>query len=131
VFEAMAPLVQERVRTLAEAPEMIDFLFIEPVRDKKSWEKVMVKGADLARTMLDVALERLTALSDDDWTAAAINDAVIGYADEHEISRAKAQAPVRVAITGRTVGPPLWDAMEVLGRDAALARLRDARADVS
>jgi len=128
VFEPMAPLVQERVKTLAEAPEMVDFLFIEPARDQKSWDKVMVKGADLARTMLDVAIERLTALGD--WTAGAINDAVIGYADEHEISRGKAQAPVRVAITGRTVGPPLWEAMAVLGREPSLARLREARADV-
>jgi glutamyl-tRNA synthetase len=107
---------------------MVDFLFIEPARDQKSWDKVMVKGADLARTMLDVAIERLTALGD--WTAGAINDAVIGYADEHEISRGKAQAPVRVAITGRTVGPPLWEAMAVLGREPSLARLREARADV-
>jgi glutamyl-tRNA synthetase len=129
VFAAMAPLVQERVKTLAEAPEMVDFLFLaETVVDKKSWEKTMEKGADLARTMLDVAIDTLPSL--EPWTASGINDVIIGYADEHEISRGKAQAPVRVAITGRTVGPPLWDAMELLGRDVSLARLKEARARV-
>jgi glutamyl-tRNA synthetase len=128
-FEAMAALVQERVKTLAEAPEMVDFLYLdEPAIDEKSWTKTMVNGADLARTMLDVALDRLATV--EPWTAEPINDAIIGYADEHEISRAKAQAPVRVAITGRTIGPPLWDAMAVLGRDVCLARLQEARARV-
>jgi glutamyl-tRNA synthetase len=128
-FEAMAPLVQERVKTLAEAPEMVDFLYLdEPVIDQKSWDKTMVNGADLARTMLDVAVDRMGSV--EPWAAQPINDAIIGYADEHEISRAKAQAPVRVAITGRTVGPPLWDAMEVLGREICLQRLQQARARV-
>ena len=59
---------------------------------------------------------------------AAINDAVIGWIDAHELSRSKDQAPIRVAVTGRTVGAPLWESLAVLGRGRTLERLRAARA---
>lgn len=85
----------------------------------------MVKAHDLAVEMLDVAIERFATL--EPWSAVSINDTIIGHADEHEISRGKAQAPIRVAITGRSVGPPLWEAIEVLGRDRTLSRLVAAR----
>jgi glutamyl-tRNA synthetase len=48
--------------------------------------------------------------------------------DELGLKMRKAQAPVRVAVMGRSVGPPLWQSLEVLGRDRTLARLRAARA---
>jgi glutamyl-tRNA synthetase len=125
----LAPLVQERVRTLAEVTPMIDFLLVAPSYELTSWEKVMVKDADLARTMLDVALARFAEL--ESWDARSINDAIIGYADEHEISRKKAQAPLRVAVTGRSVGPPLWESLEVLGREVTIERLRAVRERLS
>jgi glutamyl-tRNA synthetase len=127
-YEAMAPFVQERVKTLAEAPGLVDFLFLDDdalTFDEKSWQKVMVNGKDLAVELLDLAIERFEAL--EPWKAEAINDAIIGYADDHEIARAKAQAPIRVAVTGRSVGPPLWEAIELLGRDRTVGRLRRAR----
>ncbi len=127
-FVAIAPHVQERVRVLGEIPEMVEFLFREISVDGDAWAKTMEKDPALAVQMLDAAIDLLAALPD--WTATAINDAVIGYADAREISRKKAQAPVRVAITGRTVGPPLWESMEVLGRDRSLERLREARAQL-
>jgi glutamyl-tRNA synthetase len=124
-FERLAPLVQERVTTLAEAPGYVDFVFLpEPPVDEQSWQKVMVKGREVAVTMVDVALDLLAAC---DWNAEAIGEVMIGYADEREIKRKAAQAPVRVAITGRTVGPPLWESIEVLGRDETLRRLQAAR----
>ncbi|MBI2705082.1 MAG: glutamate--tRNA ligase [Actinobacteria bacterium] len=132
VFDAMAPLLQERVKALTEGPAMIDFLFTddgELAFDDKSWTKVMVNGKDLAVAMLDIAIDGFETLAP--WTAEAVNDVVIGYADDHEIPRGKAQAPVRVAITGRSVGPPLWEAIELLGRERTLARLRRVRERIS
>jgi glutamyl-tRNA synthetase len=124
-FERLAPLVQERVTTLAEAPGYVDFVFLPQVPvDEQAWQKVMVKGPEVAVTMLDAALDLLATCA---WNAEAIGEAMIGYADEHEIKRKAAQAPVRVAITGRTVGPPLWESIEVLGRDETLRRLQAAR----
>ncbi len=126
VFAAMAPLVQERVRTLAEVPGYVDFLFLaEPVVDDKSWQKVMVKGHDTAVLMLDAMVDRFATC---DWTGAGIEDALFGFGDAQGIKRGQAQAPIRVATTGRSVGPPLLESLELLGRDTTLTRVRAARA---
>jgi glutamyl-tRNA synthetase len=117
----MAPLVQERVVTLAEAPAMVDFLFEEPDMDEQSWQKAMKPPAE---AVLDDAI---AAFADCTWAAAALHDVALAVGERHGLKLAKAQAPIRVAVTGRTVGPPLFESLEVLGRDTTLARLRRAR----
>ena len=57
------------------------------------------------------------------WDAASLKEALEAVGDQHGLKKGKAQAPIRVAITGRTVGPPLFEALEVLGRDEVLRRL--------
>jgi glutamyl-tRNA synthetase len=127
-FAVMAPLVQERVRTLAEVPGYVDFLFLdEPVVDEASWQKVMVKGRDTAVTMLD---GMLAAFATCEWTVAALDVTLFGYGESKGIKKGAAQAPVRVAVTGRSVGPPLLESLVVLGRERTLDRLRAARARV-
>lgn len=124
-FEVLAPLVQERVRVLSEVPGYVDFVFAEDVViDEDSWQKVMVKGAELAGPVLDHAIASFSSCA---WTASSIEPALFDYAETHEISRGKVQAPVRVAVTGRTVGPPLFESLEVLGRDETLRRMDTAR----
>jgi glutamyl-tRNA synthetase len=124
-FEAMVPVVQERVTTLAEVPSWVDFVFLdEPEVDDASWEKVMVKGVDAARTMLDGAAAAFAGCG---WTPEVIGEALWAVAGEHEIGKKKAQAPVRVAVTGRQVGPPLFESLAVLGRERTLARIAAAR----
>jgi glutamyl-tRNA synthetase len=139
-FAALAPLVQERVKTLSEVPGFVDFVFLaEPERDQASWDKVMVKGHDAAVTMLDGAIEALEALADGHdgngdgaggWTAEAVNAAVMGVGEREGIKPKLAQAPIRVATTGRSVGPPLWESLVVLGPARTLDRLRRARAEL-
>ena len=125
-FEVLAPLVQERVKLLAEVPGYVDFVFnAEPTIDDDSWQKVMVKGADLAAAVLDHAIAGFATC---DWEPAALDVALFSYAEQHEVSKGKVQAPVRVAVTGRTVGPPLFESLAVLGRDETLRRLGAARA---
>ena len=127
-FAALAPLVQERVKRLDEVPGYVDFLFLDqPEVDDDSWQKVMVKGHDRAVLVLDAMIDLLGTV---EWTAPAINDAVIGWIDANELSRSKDQAPIRVAVTGRTVGPPLWESLAALGRDRTIERLRAARAQL-
>jgi len=124
-FEVMAPHVQERVKLLSEVPGYVDFLFApEPVIDDESWQKVMVKGAELASAVLDHAT---TQFADCEWNAASLEAALFSYAEQHEISKGKVQAPVRVSVTGRSVGPPLFESLEVLGRDETLRRLAAAK----
>jgi glutamyl-tRNA synthetase len=134
---ALAPLVQERVRTLAEVEPMIEFLVVdEPVADEASWTKAITKGRNV-EAMLDATVARLDALGADEWEPGAIQAAVAGAAidaglvnEAGEPQLSKAQGPVRVAISGRTVGPPLWESLAALGRDRTLARLRATRARV-
>lgn len=121
----LAPLVQERVTTLADASGMVDFLFNDGVvMDQAAWEKTM-KGP--AAKILDDALAEYETAA---WTAPALHEITAGIAEKHGLKLAKAQAPVRVAVTGRTVGPPLFESLEVLGPERTLARLREARANV-
>ncbi|CAB4834738.1 MAG: glutamate--tRNA ligase [Actinobacteria bacterium] len=123
VFTAMAPLVQERVKRLDEVPEMIDFLFRDDVPfDEQSWNKAMKAPAD---AILDGVIDAYETCA---WDAASLKLAAEAVGERHGLKPSKAQAPVRVAVTGRTVGPPLYDSVAVLGRERTLARLRAARA---
>ena len=105
---------------------MVDFLFVdEPPSDEASWEKAMVKGRDLAVAVLD---DTIAAYAGCEWSAGELHEVLKAIAEKHGASLGKAQAPVRVAVTGRTVGPPLFESLEVLGREVTLARLEAARA---
>ncbi|HTX62004.1 MAG TPA: glutamate--tRNA ligase [Acidimicrobiales bacterium] len=123
VFDRLAPLVQERVATLGEAPGMVDFVFLaDPTIDEVSWEKAV--GSDPgAAGLLDAAIR---TYEDTDWTAGSLREATIAVGEQAGRKLAKAQAPIRVAVTGRTVGPPLFESLEVLGREEVLRRLRAA-----
>jgi glutamyl-tRNA synthetase len=133
VLRPIAPLVQERVRLLTEVEPMVAFLLDGPLLvDDESWEKAMVKGK-AAPEMLDASLELLATV--EPWEpdgiraaveAAAVKAGLVNAEGNPQLS--KAQGPVRVATTGRSVGPPLFEALEVLGRDRTLDRLREARA---
>ncbi|MBM9503876.1 glutamate--tRNA ligase [Actinacidiphila acididurans] len=123
-WHAIAPQAQTRLTVLSDITANVDFLFLdEPVHDEASWAKAMKDGsADLLRT----AREKLAAA---DWsTPEALKVAVLAAGEQHGLKLGKAQAPVRVAVTGRTVGLPLFESLQVLGRDRALARIDAALA---
>ena len=133
-LRALGPEVQERVRTLAEVEPMIEFLVVEePEVDEASWVKAIEKGKAVPE-MIDATIARLDALPADRWVPDAIQAAVSAAAIDAGLVNAegnpqlsKAQGPVRVAISGRTVGPPLWESITVLGRERTLVRLRALR----
>ena len=122
-FGAVAPLVQTRVRLLAEVPPMVAFLFQEPVEiDDSAWEKAITRN-EWARAVLSDALEAYRSAP---WEAEALKDATLDVGERHGLKLGKAQAPIRVAVTGMTVGLPLFESLEVLGREPALARMEAA-----
>lgn len=129
----IAELVQERVRLLTEVEPMIAFLLEGELQiDDDSWTKAMVKGK-AAPEMLDAAVAGLDGLSP--WRAEEIRAAIeraaveVGLVNaEGQAQLSKAQGPVRVATTGRSVGPPLFESLEALGQDRTIERLRAARA---
>jgi glutamyl-tRNA synthetase len=126
VFQRVAPLVQERVKTLSEVPSMVDFLFLEaPEIDDRSWQKAMKPPA--ADVLDDAIAEYATC----EWKGDVLHALTLAIGERHGLKLAKAQAPIRVAVTGRTVGPPLFESLDVLGRERVLDRLSAARARLS
>jgi glutamyl-tRNA synthetase len=124
LLTAIAPLAQERMIVLSDAVGLLGFLFtadveIEPV----AAEKQLGAGAG---EVLDAATAVLQALPE--WTTAAIETA-LKEALVDGLGRKPRQAfgPVRVAVSGRTVSPPLYESIELLGRERTLARLAAAR----
>ncbi len=127
-FLAMASHIQPRCVTLADAAGVVDFLFLaEPVVDEEAWTKTFSSPA--AGAVLRDAIAAYDVLAE--WSADALKTALEVIGESHGLKLGKAQAPVRVAVTGRTVGPPLFEALEVLGRDETLRRMRSAEATLA
>ncbi|MEP7765027.1 glutamate--tRNA ligase [Sanguibacter sp. 25GB23B1] len=126
LLDAGAPLVQERMTLLGEAPGMLGFLFAAD--DAVAFEaEALAALRDEAPAVLDAAIETLDALAD--FGPVAQQDALKASLVEGLGIKPKfAFAPLRVAITGRRVSPPLFESMEILGKDASLVRLRALRA---
>ena len=121
-FEAVAPLAQTRIAVLSEIVSYVDFLFLdEPIVDEAAWTKAMA-----APGTADLLGAAIAAFETVPWEAAALHEALEAAGTERGLKLGKAQAPVRVAVTGRSVGLPLFESLEVLGRERALARLRAA-----
>ena len=128
LFARIAPLVQERVATLGEVPAMIAFFFLDaPVIDDAAFDKT-VRTDPTAQTLLAVAVERFEQL---EWNATVLHEATIELGEAVGLNLRKAQAPIRCAVTGTLVGPPLFESLELLGRERTLVRLRDALARCS
>jgi glutamyl-tRNA synthetase len=125
VFAALAPVVQERVSVLSEVPAMVDFMFLDdPLIDDEAWAKAIADD-DLAVPILSGAAQAYQEL-EDNWTRDTLHAATLAVGLGVGRKLGKAQAPVRVAVTGRRVGPPLFEALEALGPERTLARVRAA-----
>jgi glutamyl-tRNA synthetase len=122
VFSEMAPLVQTRITRLDEVAPMVDFLFLAdaPI-DSAAFDKAM--AAPNARELL---AEVLAAYATTEWEHDALKETLEAIGDGFQLKLGKAQAPVRVAVTGRSVGPPLFESLVLLGRDETLRRLTSA-----
>ena len=126
MFRAVAGLAQTRLTVLSEITGYVDWLFLEqPPEDEASWAKAMKPGAEA----ILASVRRNWAGAD--WTAEALRSGLEAAAAEHGLRLGKAQAPVRVAVTGRTVGLPLFESVELLGRERTLARIDAAAAKLA
>ncbi|MEY4137055.1 MAG: hypothetical protein RL205_1183 [Actinomycetota bacterium] len=126
LLEVSVPLIHERMDTLTQAVENLAFLFVPA-------ERFAVDEADAAAMLgpdsqatIDASISALESL--EPWATDAIEAALRGALIEGLGLKPKvAFGPVRVAITGRRISPPLFESLEILGRDVALCRLRAAR----
>jgi len=117
------PIIQERVATLAEVPAMLKFLFVTNFEvEAESLPKI--SDAD-SKKLLQVAYERLQSLSQ--WSHEGI-EAVLRTAliEEMGLKPRIAFSAVRIAVTGSHISPPLFESMELLGRESSLLRLKNS-----
>jgi glutamyl-tRNA synthetase len=130
VLTEATPLVQERMNTLSEAVDMLGFLFVDEAVftiDPDAAAKVLTGDSD---AVLAAAVEALTDLPD--WRTEPIEQALRGaLVDGLGLKPKNAFGPVRVAVSGRRISPPLFESMELLGRERSLHRLEQARAGLS
>lgn len=122
-FGMVAGLVQERTKLLPEAGEQVVFLF-EDFDDYEaaSWEKVMSKEG--VSDIVHAARDRLAAV--EEWSGAEIETTLRSLLEEKGIGLGKGLQPLRVAVTGSSVSPPLFESMAALGKDKTLERLSRA-----
>jgi glutamyl-tRNA synthetase len=122
VFRELAPLVQERVSLLTEIGPMIDFLFVDEVVYEEAAMKVMEKPESMV--MIDELISRYAAA---EWKTGVLHDIMLEVAEANQLKLGKAQAPIRLAVTGKKVGPPLFESLELLGREKVIERLTRLR----
>jgi glutamyl-tRNA synthetase len=125
ILTEAAPLVQERITLLGEAPEMLGFLF--KADDRVDVAEDARKGLpENLPEVLDAALEALEPVRD--WTAENIQNALKqALVEEMGLKPRLAFGPVRTAVSGRRISPPLFESMVILGRDSSLARIKAFR----
>jgi glutamyl-tRNA synthetase len=123
VLAQAAPLVQTRMNLLGEAPAMLAFLFT--TADELTWDEDALAGLpDNSSEVISRGRAALAGLGDDAWQTEAIQSALEAeLIGAMELKPRIAYGPLRTAISGKRISPPLFESMEILGRDETLARL--------
>ncbi|MBF4553345.1 glutamate--tRNA ligase [Corynebacterium suicordis] len=128
-FAYAAELVQTRIKVLSEADDLLKFLITpdaDLVLDEKSAKKNLKEDAV---EVLNVSIEEIEGIDANSFTASTLESALQGrLIEQMELKPRKAYGALRVAISGAAISPPLFESMELLGKDSTLARLRSALA---
>jgi glutamyl-tRNA synthetase len=121
----ITPLIQERIRTLNEVVAVADFFLNEELAPYDPSELIPQKGdAAMAERVLDHAQGVLASA---EWTHPGLESALRHASAELGIKAGQMFVPIRVAVCGRKTAPPLFETLEVLGRETALQRIRAAQ----
>jgi glutamyl-tRNA synthetase len=123
---AACEIVRDKAQTLEEVWPLIRFLFVEPSADPKAWEKVMTPDA---RSALAEALEALRGA--DGFDVGSVESALESAVERSGRKPKDVYQPIRVAITGSTVSPGIFDSLAALGREAALGRIEAALSELN
>ncbi|CAI8023992.1 Glutamate--tRNA ligase, partial [Geodia barretti] len=124
----IVPLIQERLKLLSDAPDMVAyFLEEQPVYDPSNLVQRGMSEGEAVK-----ALDRsLLALADAEFSTSALEERLRALGEELELTPRRFFGTLRWAVTGRNVSPPLFETMEVLGRDRVLSRLAWAKAQLN
>ena len=112
------PLVAERMKTLSEAADLLRFLFTDDIEPNEKAQKLLEKAPP---GYLSSAADAFGTL--EPWTAESIGESMDALAAAEDLNRTKGWQPIRAAVTGSNVSPPLPQSLELLGRDRTLVRL--------
>lgn len=122
-LEELSPVLVERIKKLSELMVLVGFLFGElPEYDPSSWKKVMKPEAAGALTVAEVRLQELK-----EWDPGSLEESLRRMLEENSWSARKGWQPIRVAVTGSTISPPLFESLAALGKEVTLHRLRHAQ----
>lgn len=125
VLKEAAPLVQTRMNLLSEAPDLLRFLFVTD-DNFEFYEDGLKTLKDTAPQVLDQAIATLEPITD--WTTDTLHTALQEtLVDKAGIKPRLAFGPLRVAVSGRRISPPLFESMEILGKDSSMFRLNKLR----
>ncbi|HVD37655.1 MAG TPA: glutamate--tRNA ligase, partial [Solirubrobacterales bacterium] len=125
-LRAACEIAQEKAQTLEEVWPLIRFLFEPPVADEKAWGKVMKEGTGPVLEAVAGALEPVEPFEPD-----RIEAALAPLLDRFDLKPGKLYQPIRVAITGTSISPGIFESLSALGRDRSLERIRAAAARLS
>ena len=120
----VTPLIQQRIVTLEDAPEMGGFFFedeVDPVPEQLVGKKMTAAESAIAARMAFDALSALQALNHE-----TAEQPMRALAEQMELKAGQLFGILRVAVTGRTISPPLFETMEVIGKETVLARIQQA-----
>ncbi|MDQ2629768.1 MAG: glutamate--tRNA ligase [Actinomycetota bacterium] len=120
-LRAACEIAQEKAQTLEEVWPLIRFLFEPPVSDEKAWSKVMKEGTGPILEAVAGALEGV-----DPFEPEQIEKALAPLLDRFDLKPGKLYQPIRVAITGTSISPGIFESLSVLGRERSLERIRAA-----
>ena len=130
ILAEAAPLIQERITVLGETPDMLGFLFV--TADKiEIMDDARAGLPENAAEIATAAAEKLAAVSEADFKTERIQELLNALLIEQmELKPRVAFGPLRTAISGRRISPPLFESMQILGRDETIARLKAFAASV-
>lgn len=117
-------LEQERIKVFSEAPEVFEFFFKDLPYEKDLLTKKTKKTEEEVADALKLVKERLSSLTT--WSEPELESACRQLVEELGWKTGQLFMPIRVAVTGRKATPPLFDTIEVLGRDLSLKRIDKA-----
>ena len=125
VLKKIAPHIQERMKTLKDAQDLIRFLFTDDIGYES--KLLIPKKSDRNTTAEALARARAVLAPLEPFIAAVIEPALVGLAGQLGWSKGDLNSAIRMAITGRKVGPPLYESLEVLGKEKSLKRIEMAQ----
>ncbi len=122
-LKAISPHIQERMKFLSEAPDLIDFLFVDEL--KRDIQAIYSKEVDApkAAAILEASYAALSEVTD--FTVSNVEAVIRAVPEKLGIKMGPAFAAIRIAVTGKKVTPPLFESLAVLGKELTLARIKE------